>query len=77
MTSLLKAVLVIPFLIGLATAPALAGGSATNDSVSEELARQRSLSDVPDGSTITREDCTSFGPQTHFRCHVEWDDPTN
>ncbi len=76
MTSLLKAALVVPFMLGLAAAPALAG-SATNESVNEELARQRSLSDVPAGAAITRSDCTSFGPQMHFRCHVEWDDPNN
>lgn len=76
MTSLLKTALAIPFVIGLAAAPALAG-SATNESVSEQLAMQRSLSNVPDGAAITRQECTSFGPQMHFRCHVEWTDYAN
>ncbi|WP_216903797.1 hypothetical protein [Synechococcus sp. CCY 9618] len=76
MTSRLKAALAIPFMIGLAAAPALAG-SATNEAVNEQLALERTLSDVPDSAVVTRKDCTSFGPETHFRCHVEWSDPTN
>lgn len=76
MTSRLKAALAIPFMIGLAAAPALAG-SATDESVNERLALERTLSDVPARAVITSKDCTSFGPQTHFRCHVEWSDPTN
>ncbi len=47
MTSLFKTALAIPFMIGLAAAPALAG-SATNESVSEQLALERTLSDVPE-----------------------------
>ena len=76
MTSLFKTALAIPFMIGLAAAPALAG-SATNESVSEQLALERTLSNVPEGAAITRSECTSFGPQMHFRCHVEWNDSAN
>lgn len=75
MNSLLKAALTLPFVIGLAAAPALAGsGSASAESVSQELARSLALANVPTGAMITTQECDSFGPQSHFRCNVHWND---
>lgn len=72
--SLLKAALMRPFLIGLAASPALAG-SATQETVGLQLDRALSLPEVPTGVAVTGQGCETFGPDTHFRCHVEWNDP--
>ncbi|WP_216903799.1 hypothetical protein [Synechococcus sp. CCY 9618] len=70
----LEASLMLPLWIGFAAFPALAAG-ATQESVGLQRARASSLPEVPTGVAVTGQGCETFGPETHFRCHVGWNDP--
>lgn len=63
----------LPLSFGLVAGP-VSAGSASSDSVSEQLATQRSMQGVPMDARNIRTNCNSFGPQTHYRCRTTWDD---
>tara|TARA_B000000565_G_scaffold248208_1_gene218368 strand:- start:205 stop:435 length:231 start_codon:yes stop_codon:yes gene_type:complete len=71
-TTLFFAALFLSAMSGVAIAES---GSATVQAMNEEVAKNRALSKVPQGSTPTDLSCRSqeVGAETAYTCTVKWD----